>query len=70
MVDDRYDGSNFIVKQIFFCGGEKDEFDKWKNGLSDLSESRNRRRQQVQNDLKVKLMKKPSTVIRPHQSSY
>lgn len=37
MVDDDYDGSNFIVKQVFFCGGENDEFDKWKKGLSEAS---------------------------------
>ena len=37
MVDDDYDGSNFIVKQVFFCGGEKDEFDKWKKGLSEAA---------------------------------
>ena len=37
MVDDDYDGSNFVVKQLFFCGGEKDEFDKWKKGLSEAS---------------------------------
>jgi adenine-specific DNA-methyltransferase len=36
MLDDDYDGSNFIVKQVFFCGGDKDEFNKWKRGLSDL----------------------------------
>ena len=30
MVDDDYDGSNFVVRQVFFCGGDKDEFDKWK----------------------------------------
>ncbi|HHT9146100.1 MAG TPA: hypothetical protein ACFYD4_10560, partial [Candidatus Wunengus sp. YC61] len=24
-------------KQVFFCGGDKDEFDKWKKGLSELS---------------------------------
>lgn len=35
MVDDDYDGSNFVVKQVFFCGGDKDEFAKWKKGLSD-----------------------------------
>jgi adenine-specific DNA-methyltransferase len=23
MVDDDYDGSNFVVKQVFFCGGDK-----------------------------------------------
>ena len=32
MVDDDYDGANFIVKQVFFCGGDK-EFDKWKKAL-------------------------------------
>ncbi len=37
MVDDNYDGSNFVVEQVFFCGGDKDEFDKWKKGLSDLA---------------------------------
>lgn len=37
MVDDNYDGSNFIVKQIFFCGGEKDEFNKWRKGIDDLA---------------------------------
>ncbi len=26
MVDDDYDGSNFVVRQVFFCGGDKDEF--------------------------------------------
>ena len=33
MVDDDYDGSNFIVRQLFFCGGDKDEFKKWRKGL-------------------------------------
>jgi adenine-specific DNA-methyltransferase len=37
MVDDDYDGSNFVVRQVFFCGGEKDEVAKWKKGLSDLA---------------------------------
>ncbi len=37
MVDDDYDGSNFVVKQVYFCGGDKDEFKKWKKGLSDLA---------------------------------
>lgn len=32
MVDDDYDGNNFIVKQVFFCGGDG-EFDKWKTAL-------------------------------------
>jgi adenine-specific DNA-methyltransferase len=37
MVDDDYDGSNFIVKQVFFCGGDRSEFDKWKKGLSEAA---------------------------------
>lgn len=37
MVDDDYDGSNFIVKQVYFCGGESKEFDKWKKGLSEAA---------------------------------
>ena len=37
MLDDDYDGSNFVPTQVFFCGGEKDEFDKFKRGLSQLA---------------------------------
>lgn len=55
MVDDDYDGSSFVVKQVFFCGGDKDEFDKWKKGLGNLSESRNRRRQQAQQTLRIEI---------------
>lgn len=39
MVDDAYDGSNFVVRQVFFCGGDKDEFDEWKRGLSDIAKA-------------------------------
>jgi adenine-specific DNA-methyltransferase len=35
MVDDNYDGSNFVVRQVFFGGGDKDQFDEWKRGLRD-----------------------------------
>lgn len=37
MVDDDYDGTNFVVKQVFFCGGSKDEFQKWRKGLDALA---------------------------------
>ena len=37
MVDDDYDGANFMACQVFFCGGEHDEFDKFKRGLSALA---------------------------------
>ena len=37
MLDDDYDGSNFVPKQVFFCGGEKTQLDKFKKGLSNLA---------------------------------
>ncbi len=37
MVDDDYDGANFIARQVFFCGGDADAFDKFKRGLSNLA---------------------------------
>ncbi len=55
MIDDDYDGSNFIVKQVFFCGGDKDEFARWKKGLSDLSESKNKRKNELQDTLKIEI---------------
>jgi adenine-specific DNA-methyltransferase len=37
MLDDDYDGANFVTRQVFFCGGDKDEFDKFKRGLNSLA---------------------------------
>ena len=53
MVDDDYDSSNFIVKQIFFCGGDKDEFDKWKKGLSNLAKESTKAK--AQSTLRIEL---------------
>ena len=53
MVDDDYDGSNFIVKQIFFCGGDKDEFDKWKKGLSELAKQETKKK--AERTLKIEI---------------
>ena len=53
MVDDDYDGASFMVRQVFFCGGDKDEFDKWKKGLSDLAKQKTRKK--VENTLKIEI---------------
>lgn len=53
MVDNDYDGANFIVRQVFFCGGDKDEFDKWKRGLSDLVKQMTKKK--VEQTLKVEI---------------
>lgn len=36
-IDDNYNGSQFIVRGIHFCGGDKKEFADWKKGLSTVS---------------------------------
>jgi adenine-specific DNA-methyltransferase len=55
MVDDDYDDSNFVAKQIFFCGGDKDEFSKWRKGLGTLAKSAEVTRKNVQKTLKIEL---------------
>lgn len=53
MVDDDYDGSNFVVKQVFFCGGDKSEFDKWKKGLDNLAKESMKKK--VEKTLKIEI---------------
>jgi len=53
MVDDNYDGSSFIVNQVFFCGGDKDEFKKWQKGLDNLAKDRTRLR--AERTLKIEI---------------
>jgi adenine-specific DNA-methyltransferase len=53
MVDDDYDGSNFVVKQVFFCGGDKSEFDKWKKGLDNLAKDSTKKK--VEKTLKIEI---------------
>ncbi|WP_299273444.1 DNA methyltransferase [uncultured Psychroserpens sp.] len=53
MVDDDYDGSNFVVKQVFFCGGKKDEFKKWRKGLDSLAKDKTKKK--VELTLKIEI---------------
>jgi len=53
MVDEDYDGSNFVVKQVFFCGGEKDAFAKWKKGLDNLAKDSTKKK--VEKTLKIEI---------------
>lgn len=36
-LDDRYDGREFHVRSIYFCGGDKKEFTAWKNELKGVA---------------------------------
>lgn len=38
-IDDNYNGSQFIVRGIHFCGGDKKEFSDWKKGLNSVASS-------------------------------
>ena len=53
MVDEDYDGSNFVVKQVFFCGGDKSEFDKWKKGLDNLAKDSTKKK--LEKTLKIEI---------------
>lgn len=53
MVDDDYDGSNFVVKQVFFCGGDKDTFKKWRKGLDTLAKDSTKKK--VEKTLKIEI---------------
>jgi adenine-specific DNA-methyltransferase len=66
MLDDDYDGSNFVVRQVFFCGGDKDEFDQWKRGLSDIAKAATKKK--AEQTLKVELDDEAFTRIYGHKS--
>ena len=66
MVDDTYDGSNFVVRQVFFCGGDKNEFDEWKKGLSDLAKAAAKKK--AEQTLKIQINDDAFARVYGHQS--
>jgi len=42
-VDDDYDGRQFVVRSIHFCGGDKRELDAWRKGLKAASPKQKKR---------------------------
>jgi adenine-specific DNA-methyltransferase len=66
MVDDDYDGSNFVVKQIFFCGGDKDEFAKWRKGIDDLAKLSTKKR--AEHTLRIELDEEAFDELYGHRS--
>ena len=53
MADTNYDGSNFVARQAFFCGGKKDEFASWRKGLESLAQQKAKRN--VERTLKIEI---------------
>ena len=66
MLDDAYDGSNFVARQVFFCGGDKDEFDEWKKGLSDLAKAATKKK--AEQTLKIEIDDEAFTRVYGHKS--
>lgn len=48
-----HDSSNFVVRQVFFCGGPKGAFDQWKKGLDDMAKRQAKR--SAEQTLKVEI---------------
>jgi len=66
MVDTDYDGANFIVRQAFFCGGDKDEFDGWKKGLVALGNLSARKK--AEKTLKIEIDEEAFARLYGHKS--
>ena len=43
-IDDDYNGEQFIVKGLHFCGGNKKEFDAWRKGLQAVAPKTNKKK--------------------------
>jgi hypothetical protein len=66
MVDDDHDGSNFVVRQVFFCGGDKDELEEWKKGLSNRAAAAAKKK--VEQTLKLQIDDQAFARIYGHKS--
>ena len=53
MLDDDYDGSSFVVRQVFFSGGPKDAFKDWEKGLND--QARRHAKSSLEQTLKIEV---------------
>ena len=54
-MDDHYDGRQFIVTSIHFCGGDKKEFAAWKKGLESLAKSSAQTKKKAETTLRIEL---------------
>jgi adenine-specific DNA-methyltransferase len=52
-VDDDYDGSRFIIRQIMFCGGDGKELDKLQKSVEALAKQRNNSKKALESTLKI-----------------
>ena len=43
-IDDNYDETQFIVREIHFCGGNKKEYDAWRKGLNSIASAKTKKK--------------------------
>lgn len=66
MLDDNYDGSNFVVRQTFFCGGSRDEYQQWQKGLNNLAKLGTKKK--AEQTLKLEIDEEAFDRLYGHQS--
>lgn len=54
-MDDRYDGRQFIVRSVHFCGGDKKEFDAWRKDLTQWAKASQKTKKKAERTLRVEL---------------
>lgn len=54
-MDDRYDGRQFIVRSIHFCGGDKKEFEAWRKSLGQMAKASQKTKKKAEATLRLEL---------------
>lgn len=52
-IDDNYDETQFIVREIHFCGGNKKEYEAWRKGLNSIASSKTKKRAETTLNLEL-----------------
>uniref|UniRef100_UPI003FEFCE2F hypothetical protein n=1 Tax=Alloprevotella sp. TaxID=1872471 RepID=UPI003FEFCE2F len=53
--DDHYDGCQFVVTSMHFCGGDKKEFSDWRKGLDKMAKASTKTKKKAENTLRLEL---------------
>lgn len=54
-MDDHYDGCQFVVTSMHFCGGDKKEFSDWRKGLDRMAKASAKTKKKAESTLRLEL---------------
>ena len=54
-MDDHYDGCQFVVTSMHFCGGDKKEFSAWRKGLDKMAKASAKAKKNAESTLRLEL---------------